>query len=215
MSKHFVEPVWHVEVAIIVAIALQLSLADQLSVLPKFLIATLELLLLVGIHLSDATIQEQRNHTRRIASLTLTAIVSITNIASLWLVSNFLIQGSKHLTGQQLIISAINIYLTNLIIFGLWYWQLDGGGPGGRGTHKPPIDFLFPQMNTPSSITEQPHWHPTFFDYMFISITNGTAFSPTDTLPLTHRAKFLMSIQAFTALLTVALVAARAINILN
>jgi hypothetical protein len=119
-----------------------------------------------------------------------------------------------HSSGKQLIISALAIYLTNIIVFGLWYWQLDGGGPGGRGTHRPPVDFLFPQMNTSVKITEEPNWQPTFMDYLFVSITNGTAFSPTDALPLTHRAKLLMAIQALVSLSTVALVAARAINIL-
>ena len=141
-------------------------------------------------------------------------MVSITNIGSLVLVCDSLIRGNQALSGKQLLLSAVSIYLTNIILFGLWYWQLDGGGPGGRGTHRPPVDFLFPQMNASDKVTEQPDWRPTFFDYMYISITNGTAFSPTDAMPLTHRAKLLMSIQAVVSLATVALVAARAVNIL-
>jgi len=94
------------------------------------------------------------------------------------------------------------IYLTNIIVFGLWYWELDN-------TRVEVADFLFPQMAT------KPSWRPTFFDYVYVSITNATAFSPTDTLPLTHRAKFLMTLQSVTSLAIVVLVTARAVNILS
>jgi hypothetical protein len=126
-----------------------------------------------------------------------------------------LIHGSQAVGARQLLLSGVLIYLTNVILFGLWYWQLDGGGPGGRGTHRPPVDFLFPQMTLSDKITHQLDWQPLFLDYLYVSVTNATAFSPTDTMPLTHRAKVLMGLQAFVSLATIALVAARAVNILS
>jgi hypothetical protein len=113
-----------------------------------------------------------------------------------------------------LVFSAIEIYLTNVIIFGLWYWELDGGGPAARLEARSPYrDFLFPQMNAPK--TAPPGWRPTFLDYLYVSLTNATAFSPTDTLPLTRKVKALMGVQCLASLLIVALVAGRAVNILT
>ncbi len=209
------EPLWHIELAIGCAIVLQFVLADKLTVGPKYVIAALEafLLVILAITRHDSLIYRS-GRLRRLAGLILTALISVANIGSLVLVITHLLNRPGKADGRSLILSAVAIFITNIIVFGLWYWQLDGGGPGGRGTHQPPVDFLFPQKNTPTNITEQPNWHPTFFDYLYVSVTNATAFSPTDTMPLTHRAKFLMSAQGVTSLLTVALVAARAINIL-
>jgi inner membrane protein involved in colicin E2 resistance len=101
------EPLWHVELAIIVAIVLQFSLASQLSFIPNYLLATFEILLLIGIHFSDATAQEQRSRPRRVITLFLAGIVTIANIASLVMLSRFLVEGTRVLTGHQLIISAL------------------------------------------------------------------------------------------------------------
>jgi hypothetical protein len=103
--------------------------------------------------------------------------------------------GGRISNGHELILAAMNIYITNVIIFGLLYWEMDGGGPGQR---------LAPQMAAPKLAPKD--WMPT---------TNATAFSPTDTMPLTRRMKLLMAIQATASLITIALVAARAVNILN
>ncbi len=208
------EPLWHIEIAVFLAVGLQLLLSDSLTIGPKNLLAILELSLLIGLRLTAPVVHDLASEARRLGGLMLTALVAFTNISSLALVCNALVSGQTELTGRQLIVSAVSIFLTNIILFGLFYWQLDGGGPGGRGTHRPPVDFLFPQMNTPEKVTEEIDWQPTFFDYLYVSITNATAFSPTDALPLTHRAKFFMSIQGLVSLATVAIVAARAINIL-
>jgi uncharacterized membrane protein len=101
-----------------------------------------------------------------------------------------------------------------VIVFGLWYFELDRGGPTKRHQqdHREP-DFLFPQMATPGA--GRPDWSPSFLDYLYVSFTNATAFSPTDTMPMTVAAKKLMGVQSVASLLTVALVAARAVNILT
>lgn len=210
-----VEKLWHVELAVIIAIILQLILAPGLIVGPKYLLAAMEVSLLLGLRLTASATHDRASSVRRLLGLSLTAIVSVVNIGSLADVCYALIHGAPGISGQKLLVSAVSIYLTNIILFGLWYWQLDGGGPGGRGTHRPPVDFLFPQMDTPTKVTEQPDWQPRFFDYVFLSIMTATAFSPTDAMPLTHRAKLLMGLQALVSLSTVALVAARAVNILG
>ena len=212
-EKH--EPVWHVQLAVLCAIILQLLLADKVTFGPKYVIAGLEAFLLVVLAVTTHdSLLHRSGRLRRTAGLIMTGLISLANITSLILVVSHLLSSPAKADGRNLIYSAVAIFITNIIMFGLWYWQLDGGGPGGRGTHLPPVDFLFPQKTAPVAVTEQPNWQPTFFDYLYVSITNATAFSPTDTMPLTHRAKFLMSLQGVASLLTVALVAARAINIL-
>ena len=116
-------------------------------------------------------------------------------------------------TGVQLAFSAIMIWVTNVVAFALWYWEFDAGGPAERMTVYPKgPDFLFPQL-TAHEIGA--NWVPSFFDYFYVSFTNSTAFSPTDTMPLSVWAKVLMTLQSAVALTTVVLVAARAVNILG
>ena len=109
--------------------------------------------------------------------------------------------------------ASVPIWLTNVIAFGLWYWEIDRGGVTARMLpgHREP-DFLFPPMVTPAAA---PNWTPRFLDYLYTSFTNATAFSPTDTMPLTSRVKLLMMVQSLASLLTVALVVSRAVNILK
>ena len=126
-------------------------------------------------------------------------------------VSSDLINGTT-LAGKTLIFTALAIFLTNIIMFGLWYWEIDSPGLTGHHQSDSEQHFLFPQMDRKQTAHS---WQPTFFDYLYVSVTNATAFSPTDTMPLTHTIKALMSLQAIVSLLTVALVAARAVNILG
>jgi hypothetical protein len=107
-----------------------------------------------------------------------------------------------------------SIYLTNIVIFALLYWELDGGGRLKRTIQNPKNrDFVFAQMTMQEFVS--PNWRPSFVDYLALSGTNALAFSPTDTMPITRRAKLLMLVQAFVALATLGLIAARAVNILN
>jgi hypothetical protein len=141
------------------------------------------------------------------------AIVTVANLINLGLLVHVMVSGHVS-NGRELVFAAVAIWLTNVIVFSLWYWQLDRGGPQARHDpdHREP-DFLFPQMTTPGSAG--PGWAPSFVDYFYVSFTNATAFSPTDTMPLTVAAKALMTAQSGASLLTIALVAARAVNILS
>jgi uncharacterized membrane protein len=99
-----------------------------------------------------------------------------------------------------------------VIVYALWFWEFDRSGPVARAQATDRIpDFLFPQM---SDARLDPDWHPTFLDYLYVSYTNATAFSPTDTMPLSRWAKMLMLVQSLVSLVTVGLVAARAVNVL-
>jgi hypothetical protein len=116
--------------------------------------------------------------------------------------------------GRLLIVSGAGVWLTNVIVFGLWYWEMDRGGPLKRRSEDHPApDFLFPQMTNPGAARGR--WSPVFLDYLYVSLTNAAAFSPTDTMPLTTRAKALMGAEGLASLATIGIVAARAVNILR
>ena len=145
-------------------------------------------------------------------AILLIGVISFANITSLWLVINGLLNGSD-VPGKHLVTAAFAIFITNIISFSLWYWEIDSPGLTGVKKHDAAPRFDFPQME--SQLTPNKGWEPTYSDYLYVSVTNSTAFSPTDTMPLTHFTKSLMSIQALIALLTVVLVTARAVNILG
>jgi hypothetical protein len=106
------------------------------------------------------------------------------------------------------------LWATNVLLFSLWYWELDRGGPIAREQQKTAFpDFLFPQMIDPQFAPSD--WRPMMLDYLYVSFTNATAFSPTDTMPLSRWAKLLMAVQSGTSLATLGLVVARAVNILQ
>lgn len=200
------EPLWHVQLAIITVIALQFLLDSHLTVGPRYAIALVELGLLVALMIIAQTAINLV--VRRSLAIVLIALVSASNILSLGLVI-FSLFDKHNIDGRSLLVSALAIYLTNIIIFGLWYWEMEFR----RGVK--PQDFLFPQENAPEHAgLHNVGWRPTFADYLFVSATNATAFSPTDTLPLTHRAKTLMFIQSIASIIIVVLVTARAVNVI-
>jgi hypothetical protein len=221
---------WLARGAIALIAALQLSFLDpNLTLGPRWLAPAGEIALLLP--LSMATAWNQRNvrqasadhHWLRIGrirrmirglALILTALVMAINFEALVAVTRALLHGAKGPSGQALLLDALNIWFTNVVIFALWFWSLDRAGPARRGLAKSESpDFLFPQNLGAGD--KDPAWTPGFIDYFYVSFTNATAFSPTDTMPLSVAAKLLMTIEASVSLLTVGLVAARAVNILG
>jgi hypothetical protein len=228
VKLHFFD-VWLARGAIVVTAALNAFLINQLSAVPWWLGSTVELALLVPLSVATAwTHARIRNATSehhwasirrhmmwiRWAAMFLTAVITIINFEALHGVLHALLYGAKGATGQTLLIDAMNIWFTNVVVFALWFWNIDGGGPAMRPV-KVQIDqdFLFPQMM--SNFPCYKNWSPGFLDYLFVSFTNATAFSPTDTMPMSVRSKLLFMVEAFASLLTVGLVAARAVNILS
>ena len=119
-------------------------------------------------------------------------------------------------TGRTLLLDAVNIWATNVVIFALWFWTVDRSGPAARGLlPEDEADFLFAQYQKPIDPTQIERWIPGFVDYLFLAFTNATAFSPADTFPLTVRAKLLMMTESSISFITIAVVASRAVGILN
>ena len=157
---------------------------------------------------------EQRAHvTRRVLSIGLIALVSAANAAAILLLIHLLVNGAQA-NASTLLRAAVHMWVVNVLLFALWYWQLDGGGPSARPTCEPhERDFLFPQQTEPALLVGG--WRPLFLDYLFVSFTNASAFSPTDALPLSRWAKMLMLVQASISLSLAVMVVARAVNILR
>jgi uncharacterized membrane protein len=206
------EAFWPVQVTVLVAIGLQIGLTKRLTVGPTWLVPALEGVLLIGLSMATPRQLEHEHKTRRRTAIALTAFVSVANIVSLVQLTDLLLHHNVE-KGTELIVSGMLIWLTNFLIFALWYWEIDRGGPGRRAAgHDGPPDFLFPQMS--DDRIEPRYWRPQFFDYLYVSLTNATAFSPTDTMPLTAMAKGIMGIQSIVSLVTIGLVVSRAVNIL-
>jgi hypothetical protein len=206
------DPYWGGQVVIAGAILLDLSLAEKVTLGPSWLVPALEALALVGLTMASPHPRLRHSPLRRRLALTLIAVVTAANCYSLVLLCRYLLQ-AVNADGRALIGSGIVLWVTNVLLFGVWYWQLDGGGPTARRqTRKPHPDFLFVQMTAREFAPRG--WHPTLIDYLYTSFTNATAFSPTDTMPLSPMAKALMTVQSLTALVTIGLVVARAVNIL-
>ncbi len=211
-KHHDHDPLWHVELIVLAVIALQLVLPDRFVFGVHWLLPGLEALLALCLLATTPKEKVFKSLARRVNVILLLAAVGLGNLYALLRVANLLLQHGRISNGRELILTAINIYLTNIIVFALLYWEMDAGGPGHRrDAADEERDFLFPQ----SSINSQRKWHPTSADYLYVSSTNAMAFSPTDTLPLSRRAKMLMLAQSAVSLTVVALVAARAVNILN
>jgi hypothetical protein len=203
-----------VALAVFVAITLQLTLSGRLSIHPIWLLPALEGLILAGLIAANPRHMTRTSTLIRTASVTMIALLTVANAFSSGALISQIVSGNSKLTAPVLLARAAAIYVTNVIAFSLWYWEWDRGGPVRRaqGANRYP-DFLFPQMTQDG--LAPPEWIPTFLDYLYVSFTNATAFSPTDTMPLTRWAKMLMMLQSTISLLTVAFVVARAINILQ
>ena len=202
-----------VSLVVVLVITLQFLLPKDLSLGFQRYICGLEALLLISlIALTPRRIGKHHAPTRNL-SIALTSIMTISNISSAVKLIDGLVQGTIK-DANMLLLSGGSIWMANIVIFSLWFWELDRGGPGSRAEARKPVpDFLFPQMSSPEY--REKGWHPTFFDYLYISVTNASAFSPTDTAPLSRWAKILMMVQSLTSLITVGLVIARAVNILK
>jgi uncharacterized membrane protein len=202
---------WPPELTVAVAIGLQLLLPDRLTIVSHWLLPGIETLMLILLIVASPQRLEGEHALRRRIALTVTAVTSIANGISVVLLTRLLLHRSVA-NGHQLVIAGGVIWLTNVLVFALWYWELDRSGPGRRAAgHDGPPDFLFPQM---TEAVLPLGWRPRYPDYLYVSLTNATALSPTDTMPLSIAAKLVMSLQSLISLVTMALVVARAVNIL-
>ncbi len=195
-------------------IALQLTVPRRLAIDPHWLLPAVEAVLLCTLIVLNPGRINKRSARLRYASLTLVGVVALSNAWAAARLIHGLVQGTEGEQASPLLIVGGTIWLINVVIFALCYWEFDRGGPAARSLNLSPYpDFLFPQMQSPEAAPRT--WAPMFVDYAYLSFTNATAFSPTDTLPLTRWTKVTMLVQSAISLITVALVIARAVNILK
>jgi hypothetical protein len=182
---------------------------------PRWLLLALEipvLLFLVVVRHVDVDLRISP-HAVRVIAVALLSLATLLIAVSVETLIATLVAG-KGLSGGDLLRSAAGLWSANVVIFALWYWELDRGGPQRRRQpDHPSPDLLFPQQSGPD--VGPPGWSPSFIDYLFVAFTTATAFSPTDTLPLSGRVKVLMMVEALGSLLMVGVLAARAVNILH
>lgn len=203
------------QLALYIAIALQISTwltSGDLSYGPHPLIIVSELALVTILGLTARYPVALSRSIYRSLSFTFLGLISVENISSLIVVLHLLITESNLVTGYNLLASAIAIFLTNIIVFALWYWEIDSPGLSGKRWSKHDKDFHFTQQDLPKDF---PGWRPSFPDYVYLSLTNAINFAPADTRPLTSQAKMLMGIQALVSVFTLALVVARSVSILG
>ncbi len=219
MLMHHAHITWNelllAQIALYVAIGLQIfswSVSDSLTYGPHPLIIITEigLSLVIGVSARHPRILARSLY--RTSSFVLLGLISAENISSLIVVSRLLITQGSHLSGYELLASALAIFLTNIIVFALWYWEIDSPGLSGKKWSKYEKDFQFTQQDLSHDFK---NWSPSFSDYLYMSVTNAINFAPADTRPLTSQAKALMGTQALVSVFTLALVLARSVSILG
>nr|WP_041314020.1 hypothetical protein [Mycobacterium sp. JS623] len=203
-------------IALIAAIGLQLAIPKSYTVVPRWPLIALELLLLGVLTWLNPLRLTNATRLGRYATLVLLAAITLDNTLSAVLLDIRILSGEVSNKPAVLLGSGGAIFVTNIIVFGIWYWELDRGGPFARRAGEQPYpDFMFPQMDPDTAKLVKPGWRPTFVDYLYVSLTNAMAFSPTDTMPLARWAKGMMAVQSLVAVTTIALVIARAVNVLG
>jgi len=208
------EPRWPALVAVLAVGGLYTALPRNLIVGPRWAFIFIVVLMLVPTVVSQ---YKEYHLVNRVMGFAVSGVVTIGMIASVILLILALPQRTE--TPQELLTSAAILWLTNILVFALWYWRLDAGGPHGRDKRRVHTDgaFLFPQMTLSPEIKREMRehtWSPNFFDYLYLAFNTSTAFSPTDTPVLARWGKVLMMLQSVISLTVLALLAARAVNIL-
>jgi hypothetical protein len=206
---------WPASLAVIVVLALQLAVPAQITALPRWLLPAIGAALLIPLVWTNPFRLRMDEPWLRYIELVLLAVLVLIN--AIYLIGMIAYLDAGHSTdGVVLVKAALLIWVTNVVAFAVWYWEIDRGGPFARmpehehEEERP--DLLFPQMTV--DLPGWQGWLPGFTDYLFVAFTAATAFSPTDTMPLTARTKALMGIQSAISLLTIAIIAARAVNVL-
>jgi uncharacterized membrane protein len=205
---------WAAAIAVLAASGLQMTLPPWLSLGPHWLLPALEIALLSALLASSPGRLERRSAALRAGGLALAGLLSLTNAALAVLLVNDLARGAGTGSAATLLLAGGSLWTANVLIFALWYWELDRGGPADR-CHAVRMypDFLFPQLQQPG--LAPPGWKPSFTDYLYLSFTNALSFASSDVAPLTRWAKLMMMLQSAVSVAAIALVIARAVNILG
>jgi uncharacterized membrane protein len=207
-KKIIMAPHWAAILSLVAMGVLYALLPTKVSLGPSWLLLAIVGLFLVPFVIAMVSRRRVSPVTLRIGSMILLGIVTLTLAVG---IGHLISTLKSDLNGVALIYSGLLLYCFNVLVSALWYWEIDRGGPEKRRqSDQQAPDFLFPQQV--GGYDE--HWAPHFFDYLYLAFTGATAFSPTDTMPLSHRAKFLMMVEAILALILISFVVSRAINII-
>ena len=210
--KTHLEPRWPASLAFLTCVLLYVLLPNRLVIGPRWLIPALIVLVLIPLSLRRHRQPDDSPWVRRL-TLSLITLITVANFTSMVLLVQRLLDTSVS-QGRALIFSAVSVWLTNVIVYGVWFWEVDREGPTRRaGGRADVFDLQFPQMENPEYAPKE--WRPKFTDYLYTSFANGTSFAPADVMPLTRRMKILFLTESLVSFVTIAVVAARAVNILN
>jgi uncharacterized membrane protein len=205
---------WPFALAFAVMIALQLTLPERYSLGVWWVLPAIEVIVIGTLVAANPGRMERRTPMLRRLSLSLIAVASLGTAWAVIKLVTAIAGGGNTGSAAELLGSGAAIWLINVLTFAVWYWELDRGGALERAAGTDPYpDFLFPQMTAPDMAPRD--WRPQFADYLYLAFTNATAFSPTDTLPLSRWAKLTMLLQSAISLVTAALVIAKAVNALG
>lgn len=208
------DPIWQLQIGVVAIMVLQYFTNSSFLPYDKHIIIAFEAIVLVALAIVTSDGYHRVSRARRMLVMTLITIVAAINIFSLiFLVEALLFGDTSKISGHDLLLNGMTIYITNIFMFALLYWEMDGGGPDHRVVSERQRDFLFPQII--HKAIAKPDWLPGFMDYLYLSTTNVTNFASADTIPISHRAKLLMMVQALVSVIAVVLVAARTIGVLQ
>jgi uncharacterized membrane protein len=207
------DPLWPEQLTVAVAIGLSLTLPEQLTVGPTWLLPAVEGLVFAGLLATTPRDAPHERPRRRHMRIALVSLMTAGNAASLLLLAHFGVAAHKP-DGRSLLNGGIVLWVTAVLLFALWYWEIDRSGPVERGTlAEGEVDFVFPQMT--ESRWAPPDWMPQLPDYLYLSLVNAATFGPPEgCFPLTHLAKLMLGLQSLAALTTDTLIVARAVNVL-
>ena len=209
-KKVRIVPHWNAILGLVAIGVIYAFLPTKASIGPSWFLLAVEGVFLVPFVIATLTGRRVSPVTLRVGSMILLGIVTLALVVG---IGHLISTLKSDINGVNVIRTGVLLYGCNILVSALWYWEIDGGGPEKRQhtDHQDQTpDFLFPQQMV--GIVE--NWAPHFFDYLYVAFTGATAFSPTDTMPLSHRAKFLMMIEAILALILISFVVSRAINII-
>ena len=201
---------WPPLLALLLAAVLEVTLPGDLILGGGWIRWVIPALVVVLIAVSAVSPVEETDRRRRIG-VTVAALVTLANAGAIGELVYGIVAESGF-EGKYLIVAALQVWFTNVIVFAVWFWEIDGGGPRHRALAPPgPHEYLFAQYTLPEPWT----WRPAFWDYLYVSFTNSVSFAPADVLPLRHRMKLLMALESLLSLMVILIIAARAISILD
>jgi hypothetical protein len=206
---------WPVTVITVAGIVLQTAVPSRLVLIrPSWVLPAAQAALVIALLVANPHRINRESAVVRSLALILATLLSLANGWSLGKLAVSIVGGKIHLAAGPLLVTGGVIWLTNVVVFALWYWEFDRGGPVARAidTKRYP-DFQFVQMTSPPEQVP-PDWEPAFADYLYLAFTNASAFSPTDVMPMSRWAKLAMTVQSVISIVTVALVVARAVGLL-